>query len=68
MMGRLSEEQAEFFYEFCLDSYIPEDHLLRGIDRFLNFDALREHLKPYYSELGRPSIEVPDHSTLTGYH
>ena len=57
MMGRLPEEQAEFFYEFCLDSYIPEDHLLRGIDRFLNFDALRQHLKPYYSELGRPSVD-----------
>lgn len=57
MMGRLPEEQAEFFYEFCLDSYIPEDHLLRGIDRFLKFDALRQHLKPYYSELGRRSID-----------
>jgi transposase len=57
MMGRLPEEQAEFFYEFCLDTYIPEDHLLRGIDRFLDFASLREHLKPHYSELGRPSVD-----------
>ncbi len=57
MMGRLPEEQAEFFYEFCLDTYIPDDHLLRGIDRFLDFDSLRRHLKPFYSERGRPSVD-----------
>ncbi len=33
------------------------DHLLRGIDCFLDFNALREHLIPYYSFMGRPSVD-----------
>lgn len=57
MMGRLPEEQAELFYEFCLDTYIPEDHLLRGIDRFLDVNGLHQHLEPYYSAMGRPSVD-----------
>lgn len=57
MMGQLPAGQAEFFYEFCLDTYMPDDHLLRGIDRFLDFDAFRQYLKPHYSELGRPSVD-----------
>jgi transposase len=31
--------------------------LLRGIDRFLDLGDLRQHLKPYYSHTGRPSID-----------
>lgn len=31
--------------------------LLRSIDRFVDLAGLREHLRPYYSETGRPSID-----------
>lgn len=33
------------------------DHLLRSIDRFVDLSGVREHLRPYYSTTGRPSID-----------
>ena len=57
MMGQLPADQNVRFYDFCLEHYIPDDHLLRQIDQLLDFDAIREHLKPYYSHTGRPSID-----------
>lgn len=56
-MGRLEEGAAKLFYEFSLEEMVPADHLLRKIDRFLNFDNLRAHLKPFYSHTGRPSVD-----------
>ncbi len=49
MMGSNNKPQDEFFYSFNLEEVVPEDHLLRSIDRFLDFSDLREHLAPYYS-------------------
>ena len=57
MMGRLEEDTAKLFYEFSLDEMVPIGHLLRKIDRFLNFDEIRAHLKPFYSHTGRPSVD-----------
>lgn len=57
MMGRQDDGQGEFLYNFNLDDFVPQDHLLRQIDRFLDFDELRAHLKPFYSHTGRPSID-----------
>ena len=59
MMGRQIGDQANFFYEFRLDDRVPKDHLLRRIDRFLSpvLGGLHEQLRPYYSEIGRPSID-----------
>jgi len=31
---------------------VPQNHLLRKIDQFLNFDDLRTYLKPFYSHTG----------------
>lgn len=31
--------------------------LLRAIDRFVDLGGLQEHLRPYYSETERPSID-----------
>ena len=36
---------------------MPENHLLRLIDRYVNLDFVREKLKPFYSDTGRPSID-----------
>ena len=57
------------FYEFCLEKHIPEDHLLRQIDQFLDFDQIRQHLQPFYSTTGRPSIdpELMIRMLLVGY-
>ena len=57
MMGRQDDRQGQFLYNFNLDDLVPKDHLLRQIDRFLDFDELREHLKLFYSHTGRPSID-----------
>ncbi|MCH8867777.1 MAG: transposase, partial [Proteobacteria bacterium] len=57
MMGSNDKSQDEFFYSFNLEDVVPEDHLLRSIDRFLDLSNLREHLAPYYSHTGRPSID-----------
>jgi hypothetical protein len=33
MMGRLKSEQGQLFYQFQLGDAVPEDHLVRAIDR-----------------------------------
>jgi len=57
MMGPRQVEQAALFYEFKLDRHVPSDHLLRSIDRFVDFCGLRRELAPFYSWTGRPSVD-----------
>src|SRR5277367_4489463 len=57
MMGRQGHDQTKLFYEFCLEDRVPADHLLRKIDRFLDLSTLRQGLTPFYSPIGRPSID-----------
>jgi len=57
MMGQLPAAQNVLFYDFCLDSFVPETHLLRQIDQVLDLGNLRNHLSSYYSHTGRPSID-----------
>src|SRR3982074_107453 len=57
MMGERRVGQEALFYEFSLEGHVPETHLLRSIDRFVDLDCLRQALAPYYSEKGRPSID-----------
>src|SRR5271155_3480373 len=57
MMGERTVMQEALFYGFSLEGHVPGDHLLRSIDRFVDLGGIREHLRPYYSEMGRPSID-----------
>src|SRR5438477_3129115 len=57
MMGERRVQQEALFYEFSLERHVPETHLLRHIDRFVELDGLRRELVPFYSEIGRPSID-----------
>jgi transposase len=57
MMGQHSGNQDRLFYAFNLDDHVPPEHLLRGIDRFLDLNDLRQHLTPFYSHTGRPSVD-----------
>ena len=57
MMGPRQEAQAALFYEFSLEDHIPQDHLLRSIDRFVDLGSIRTHLADFYSHTGRPSID-----------
>src|SRR5882762_6602762 len=56
MMGEQRGQEA-LFYEFSLEQHVPTDHLLRSVDRFVDLSGIREHLRPFYSEIGRPSID-----------
>jgi transposase len=56
MMGKQAVPD-QLFYDFCLEDHVPDDHLLRRIDGFLDFDEVRRTLTPYYSHLGRPSVD-----------
>src|SRR5260370_14472241 len=57
MMGEHRVGQEALFYEFSLERHVPETHLLRSIDRFVELDGVRRELAPFYSEVGRPSID-----------
>jgi transposase len=56
MMGTQSAPER-LFYDFCLEDHVPVDHLLRRIDGFLDVSELRQTLRPFYSTIGRPSID-----------
>ena len=59
MMGRRDRDQANLFYDFNLDEVIPESHLLRRLDVFVTtvLADLHEQLQPFYSDIGRPSVD-----------
>ena len=56
MMGNHSRSESLFYY-FRLEDQVPENHLLRLIDKHVSFDFVRERLKESYSDMGRPSID-----------
>jgi transposase len=43
--------------EFSLERHVPERRLLQSIEQFVELDGLRQDLAPFYSELGRPSVD-----------
>ena len=56
MMGQHTRSEALFYY-FRLEDHIPENHLLRLIDKHISFAFVRERLKDSYSDTGRPSVD-----------
>ena len=56
-MGRRNQGQVQLFYEFRLDEAVPDDHLVRKIQALLDLSWVYAELAPYYSEIGRPSID-----------
>jgi transposase len=57
MIGRLNGNQGQLFYFFCLEEMVPADHLVREIAGVLDLSWVHGELGPYYSSLGRPSID-----------
>ena len=59
MMGRQRVDQSQLFYLFNLEEHIPADHLLRRLNPIVTrvLVDLREKLAPFYSDIGRPSID-----------
>jgi len=56
MMGQHARSEALFYY-FRLEDQVPENHLLRLIDKHISFAFVRERLRDSYSGTGRPSID-----------
>ena len=56
MMG-MQATPERLFYDFCLEDHVPSEHLLRRIDDFLDLASVRQELRPFYSTIGRPSID-----------
>ena len=69
MLGPQQEAQAALFYEFSLEDHVPQDHLLRSIDRFVDLSSIRAHLAGFYSHTSRPSAdpELQIRMLLVGY-
>jgi len=59
MMGRQDRDQASLFYHFNLDDVMPTNHLLRRLDVFVTavLGDLHDELQPFYSDIGRPSVD-----------
>ena len=59
MMGRQSGDQSQLIYLFNLERRIPAGHLLRRINPVVSriLLELRDKLAPFYSGIGRPSID-----------
>lgn len=55
MLGK-REPQISFSI-INIEELIPENHLLKLIDKTVNFKFIYKLMKPYYSEKGRPSID-----------
>ena len=55
MMGKKDSQLC--FTVFDLEELISENHLLKRIDRAIDFDFIYELAQPYYSDKGRPSID-----------
>jgi transposase len=56
MMGQHDRSEALFYY-FRLEDQVPENHLLRLIEKHISLEFVRERLRNSYSENGRPSID-----------
>lgn len=58
-MGQQAGDQSRLFYAFNLEERVPAGHLLRRINPIVTeaLAELRPTLKPFYSEIGRPSID-----------
>jgi transposase len=69
MMGERQVRQEALFYGFSLEEHVPADHLLRAIDRFVELGDIRRQLEPFYSAIGRPSVdpELMIRMLLIGY-
>ena len=70
MMGPRQVEQGVLFHKFSLDAHVPAGQLLRSIDRFVDLSELRRELAPFYSSMGRPSVdpELMIRMLIIGYY
>jgi len=58
MLGKQDRNQKTLFVAGSLDEIIPEDHILKRVDKVLDLNWLRDEVKELYCEdNGRPGID-----------
>ena len=64
MMGQQTRSESLFYY-LRIEDHVPEDHLLRLVDRHIDFAFVRKTREASYNHTGRLSIDpevAPAHS------
>ena len=56
MQGK-KEFKQRIYYDFNLESMVPDNHLLNRIGKLISFEFVRDKTKSYYSHTGKPSID-----------
>jgi transposase len=64
-----NKKEEKLFYYFRPEELIPENHILRLIDRHVDFSFIRLKVEHLYSNTGRPSVdpELMIRMLLVGY-
>ena len=58
MMTRDADKKREQMLMFCMDDMVPRDHLLRKIDRAINWNFIYDLVEDKYcADKGRPSLD-----------
>lgn len=58
MLNKKVEDQRQQISFFCIDDLVPQNHMLRDIDKSMDFSFIYDLVKDKYSEVnGRPSID-----------
>ncbi len=56
MQGKKNFE-PRLFYQISLADFVPQDHLLRKLEKVLDLDWIRKATREYYSHTGKPSVD-----------
>lgn len=58
MMTRWKKENQQLKMEFVmLDQLVKQDHLLRKIDKYIDFSFIYDLVEPFYDDIGHASID-----------
>lgn len=57
MMSRRTKDSRNYFEFVSIEDLVPEDHLVRKVDKALDFEFIYPLVESMYSDIGRPSID-----------
>ena len=58
MLTKEADKKREQIMMFCMDDLVPQDHLLRIIDKAINWNFIYDLVEDKYSaDIGRPSMD-----------
>ena len=56
MLNTNNDKQIDFF-DINIDGYVPQNHLVRKLEKAINWKTIRDLMSKYYSDKGRPAID-----------